>query len=117
MSSRCSSPGIGLDDPRYRHRQIGGEKIRVTMGPSQVVDEHPKNRYQRRATLVPLARPANYFDIPAATTVPGDVELFPLGRRSHDRFRSGQLAPFLRGRWLGLLPRTTGGGSHKLALG
>ena len=51
MSSRCSSAGIGLDYPRYRHRQIGGEQIRVTMGPGQVVDEYPKNRYQRRATL------------------------------------------------------------------
>src|SRR5271157_4305605 len=65
------------------------------MGPGQVVDEYPKNRYQRRATLVPLARPANYFDIPAATTVPGDVKLFPLGRRSHDRLRSGQLGSLL----------------------
>ena len=33
------------------------------MGPGQVVDEYPKNRYQRRATLVPSARPAKERDV------------------------------------------------------
>ena len=96
-SARATNPVPKAFRSMYRKTVNSGEQIRVTMGPGQVVDEYPKNRYQRRATLVPLARPANYFDIPAATTVPGDVKLFPLGRRSHDRLRSGQLGPLLAG--------------------
>ena len=117
------TPGVKADDSVRRHRGIGAVKVFVPVRSFDVANEHPADRDQAVAGLVPVSFAPDQFDPPRLAAIPVDGESSALGGTLNGLGRRG---PLIRGRppffdRLGpdrLGPDRLGpGGSYRLASG
>ena len=106
--------GVGLDHRHRRHRRVGAEEVLVPMRAGLVLDEHPDDRHQALARLVPVPRAG------------GDARPAVAPRRTRPPPRSeARPRPPPASAWAAVAPSPAaapcpeygGGGSNRLASG